>query len=69
MYGTYLLILTTHILGALQNFTMAVGNNDAGVHNVIPHARNESAGVCDIAMNARNGCIRPYCKFLLEAGG
>ena len=46
---------------------MAVGNNGAGVHNVIPAARNEGAGVRDIMMNGRNRCICVYCKFLPEA--
>ena len=69
IYSAYLPILTTRILGALQRFTMAVGNNSGGIHNTIPHARNESVGVCDIVMSSGNGCICPYCKFLLEIGG
>jgi len=46
---------------------MTVGNNGAGIHNVIPDVGDESVGVCDIMMNGGDGCICVFCKLLLEA--
>ena len=46
---------------------MAVGNNDAGVHNLILDIGSDSVGVCDIMTNSRNGWICVYYKFPLEA--
>jgi len=64
-YDTYPPSLTTRIPRAFQRFMMAVGNNGTGVHNIIPDARNEGVGVCDMM----NSWICVYCKFLLEAEG
>ena len=68
MNGTYPLILTTRILGPFQRVTMAVGNNDEGVRNLILDAGNDGVGVHDITVNGRNGCICVCCKSLLGAG-
>ena len=65
--GTYPLILTARILGALQRAAATVGNSGAGIHNVAPDAGNDGICPCGIRTNSRSGCVCIYCEFLLEA--
>jgi len=48
-------MLTTRILRALHRVAMAVGNNGAGVCNVIPDTGNDGMGAFDIVVNSRSG--------------
>ena len=66
--GTRRSILTTRILGAFQRVTIAVGNNDGGVYNVILDTGNDGVGVRDIMTDGRNDWICVDCKRLLEIG-
>ena len=54
---TYPPILTTNILRALRWVTIAVGNDGAGVFNVILDAGNDHVFVRDVIRNSRSGFI------------
>ena len=63
--GAYHPALTAR-LRALQHVTVVVGNNDAGVRDVVSDTGNDGVGVRDIMTNDGNGSIWIRCKFLLE---
>ena len=63
MSGAYRLISTIRTLAAFQLVTVNIGYISVGVCNVAP----DGMFVRSLLMNVRNGCMRAYPKFNLEA--